>query len=42
MSKCHKDGDVYDDEALVLPGHGDNTWLGAERPQLPEWRARGW
>ncbi|WP_122261045.1 MBL fold metallo-hydrolase [Ornithinimicrobium cerasi] len=34
--------DVYDDDALVLPGHGDNTWLGAERPQLPEWRARGW
>lgn len=33
---------VYDDEALVLPGHGDNTWLGAERPHLPSWRARGW
>src|SRR5690606_28927297 len=34
--------DVYDDDALVLPGHGDNTTLGAERPQLGEWRARGW
>jgi glyoxylase-like metal-dependent hydrolase (beta-lactamase superfamily II) len=34
--------DLYDDEAVVLPGHGDNTWLGAERPHLDEWRARGW
>src|SRR5699024_5002215 len=34
--------DVYPDEAVVLPGHGDNTTLGAERPALPEWRARGW
>ena len=34
--------DVYDDDTLVLPGHGDNTVLGAERPQLQEWRARGW
>lgn len=34
--------DLYDDHALVLPGHGDNTTLGAERPQLSSWRARGW
>lgn len=33
---------VHDDAALVLPGHGDNTTLGRERPQLREWRARGW
>ncbi len=33
---------VYPDDALVLPGHGDNTTLGAERPHLQEWRARGW
>ncbi|GAA1182755.1 MBL fold metallo-hydrolase [Ornithinimicrobium humiphilum] len=33
---------VYDDTALVLPGHGDNTVLGRERPQLGSWRARGW
>lgn len=33
---------VYDDDALVLPGHGDNTVLGRERPQLADWRARGW
>lgn len=33
---------VYDDQALVLPGHGAQTTLGAERPQLPGWWARGW
>jgi len=26
----------------VYPGHGRDTTLGAERPQLGEWRARGW
>ncbi|WP_434588475.1 MBL fold metallo-hydrolase [Streptomyces sp. A5-4] len=30
------------DETWVYPGHGDDTTLGAERPQLPEWRRRGW
>jgi glyoxylase-like metal-dependent hydrolase (beta-lactamase superfamily II) len=30
------------DETWVYPGHGDDTTLGAERPQLAEWRARGW
>ena len=30
------------DETWVYPGHGDDTTLGAERPALPEWRARGW
>ncbi|PRQ11196.1 hypothetical protein C1Y63_07315 [Corynebacterium sp. 13CS0277] len=34
--------DVYDDEVLVYPGHGKHTTVGAERPQLPEWRERGW
>ncbi|MEX5718080.1 hypothetical protein [Geodermatophilus maliterrae] len=24
------------------PGHGRDTTIGAERPSLPEWRARGW
>jgi glyoxylase-like metal-dependent hydrolase (beta-lactamase superfamily II) len=33
---------VYGDAALVLPGHGDNTTLGDERPALDSWRARGW
>ena len=30
------------DETWVYPGHGKDTTLGAERPQLGEWRARGW
>ncbi|GAB2674122.1 MBL fold metallo-hydrolase [Thalassiella azotivora] len=34
--------DVYPDPTLVYPGHGAGTTLGAERPHLPEWRARGW
>lgn len=33
---------VDDDTTLVLPGHGDNTTLGAERPHLSQWRERGW
>lgn len=32
----------FDDETVVWPGHGDPTTLGAERPHLVEWRARGW
>ncbi|GAA0358840.1 MBL fold metallo-hydrolase [Streptomyces blastmyceticus] len=30
------------DETWVYPGHGADTTLGAERPHLAEWRARGW
>ena len=30
------------DETRIYPDHGDDTTLGAERPSLPEWRARGW
>lgn len=30
------------DDTRVYPGHGDDTTLGAERPHLAEWRARGW
>ncbi|MFJ9036464.1 MBL fold metallo-hydrolase [Streptomyces sp. NPDC102406] len=30
------------DETWVYPGHGNDTSLGAERPHLAEWRARGW
>jgi len=30
------------DGTWVYPGHGKDTTLGAERPHLPEWRARGW
>ena len=34
--------DVLPDSTWVYPGHGKDTTLGAERPSLPEWRARGW
>ena len=34
--------DVYDDDTWFYPGHGDDSTLGAERPHLGEWRARGW
>ena len=30
------------DTTWVYAGHGSDTTLGAERPSLPEWRARGW
>ena len=30
------------DETWVYPGHGKDTTLGAERPSLSDWRARGW
>jgi glyoxylase-like metal-dependent hydrolase (beta-lactamase superfamily II) len=29
-------------ETLVLPGHGLDTTIGAERPHLQEWVDRGW
>lgn len=34
--------DRYPDTAVVYPGHGDDTTLGTERPNLPEWKKRGW
>ena len=34
--------DIYGDDTVVYPGHGDDTTLGAERPHLAEWRERGW
>jgi glyoxylase-like metal-dependent hydrolase (beta-lactamase superfamily II) len=33
---------VFPDATWVYPGHGGDTTLGAERPHLAEWRARGW
>ena len=30
------------DDTLVLPGHGDDTTVGNEKPHLDEWVARGW
>ncbi len=29
-------------ETVVLPGHGTDTTIGAERPSLQEWADRGW
>lgn len=34
--------DVYGDDTVIYPGHGDDTTLGEERPRLAEWRERGW
>ena len=34
--------DRLPDETWFYPGHGKDSTLGAERPALPEWRARGW
>ena len=34
--------DRLPDETWVYPGHGGDTTLGAQRPALPAWRARGW
>ena len=33
---------VLPDTTVVYPGHGLGTTIGAERPFVPEWRARGW
>lgn len=33
---------VLPDDAFVYPGHGGDTTIGAERPSLPEWKARGY
>ena len=30
------------DQTWVYPGHGGDTTLGAERPHVAEWEARGW
>lgn len=30
------------DDTRVLPGHGPDTTIGAERPHLDEWERRGW
>ncbi len=32
----------FDGSTIVLPGHGIDTTIGAESPQLDEWVARGW
>ncbi len=32
----------YDADTIILPGHGDDSTIGAERPHLQEWVDRGW
>jgi glyoxylase-like metal-dependent hydrolase (beta-lactamase superfamily II) len=32
----------FPDRTIVLPGHGVDTTIGAERPHLQEWVDRGW
>ena len=34
--------DRLPDDTWFYPGHGNDSTLGAERPHLVEWRARGW
>jgi glyoxylase-like metal-dependent hydrolase (beta-lactamase superfamily II) len=33
---------TFGDDTMVLPGHGSDTTVGAERPHLQEWVDRGW
>ena len=33
---------VLPDDTAVYPGHGADTTIGTERPQLPGWKERGW
>ena len=30
------------DATTINPGHGKTSTIGAEKPSLPEWKARGW
>ena len=32
----------FEPDTIVLPGHGDDTTIGAEQPHLQEWIDRGW
>ena len=32
----------FSPDTVVLPGHGDDTTIGNESPQLQEWVDRGW
>lgn len=32
----------FDADTIVMPGHGEDTTIGTERPHLDEWIDRGW
>ncbi len=32
----------YSPDTIILPGHGDDSTIGTERPHLQEWVDRGW
>jgi glyoxylase-like metal-dependent hydrolase (beta-lactamase superfamily II) len=38
----HKLFNRLPDDTWFYPGHGRDSTLGAERPHLGEWQARGW
>jgi glyoxylase-like metal-dependent hydrolase (beta-lactamase superfamily II) len=38
----HKLFDKLPEETWFYPGHGKDSTIGAERPSVPESRARGW
>ena len=38
----HRLFDRLPDDTWFYPGHGKDSTLGAERPAIPQWRARGW
>lgn len=42
MSSLHRRVFDLPDATWVYPGHGDDTSLGAERPDLQAWERRGW
>lgn len=42
MNSLRTDLFLRQDKTVVLPGHGDPTTIGTERPHLDEWQARGW
>jgi glyoxylase-like metal-dependent hydrolase (beta-lactamase superfamily II) len=33
---------TFPDDTIILPGHGEQSTLGTERPHLQEWVDRGW
>jgi glyoxylase-like metal-dependent hydrolase (beta-lactamase superfamily II) len=38
----HKLFDRLPDDTWFYPGHGKDSTIGAERPHIADWRARGW